>query len=74
MSTPTTQGNNPTKVTLGKRLKGVQAEFKKVVWPTKKELVNYTIVVFAMSIFFMACLFVFDSVFHSIINFLITSF
>ena len=31
-------------------LKGVKAEMKKVVWPTKKELVNYTGVVIAVSV------------------------
>lgn len=71
MSTPTTQGNNPQKVTIAKRLRGVQAEFKKVIWPTRKELYNYTIVVFGMSLFFMACLFVFDAFFHTVFNFLI---
>jgi len=71
MSTPTSQSNNPSKVTIAKRLRGVVAEFKKVIWPTKKELVNYTLVVFGMSIFFMACLFVFDATFHMIIKFLI---
>ena len=30
--------------------KGVKAEMKKVVWPTRKELVNYTGVVIAVSI------------------------
>ena len=27
----------------GKFFRGVKAELKKVVWPTKKELINYTI-------------------------------
>jgi len=30
--------------------KGVKAEMKKVVWPTRKELVNYTAVVIAVSV------------------------
>lgn len=30
----------------GKFFREVKAELKKVVWPTKKELINYTIVVF----------------------------
>lgn len=71
MSTPTSQSNNPSKVTIAKRLRGVVAEFKKVIWPTKKELVNYTLVVFGMSLFFMACLFVFDAIFHSVIKLMI---
>jgi len=35
----------------GKFFRGVKAELKKVVWPTKKELINYTIVVFLVTIF-----------------------
>ncbi len=30
-------------------LKGVKAEYRKVVWPTKKELLNYTVVVISLS-------------------------
>ena len=30
----------------GKFVREVRSELKKVVWPTKKELVNYTIAVF----------------------------
>jgi preprotein translocase subunit SecE len=32
--------------------KGVKVETKKVVWPTRKELINYTIIVFAACAFF----------------------
>ena len=35
----------------GKFFRGVKAELKKVVWPTRKELINYTIVVFLVTIF-----------------------
>lgn len=31
-------------------LKGVKAEMKKVVWPTRKELVNYTAIVIVVSV------------------------
>ena len=33
-------------------LKGVRQEFRKVVWPTREELVTDTVVVFACVIFF----------------------
>ena len=39
----------------GKFFRGVKAELKKVVWPTKKELINYTIVVF-LSLWLLLCL------------------
>ncbi len=37
----------------GKFFRGVKAELKKVVWPTKKELINYTIVVFFSFMYLM---------------------
>ena len=33
------------KASFGEYFKGVRTEMKKVVWPTKKELVSYTAVV-----------------------------
>ena len=43
----------------GKFFRGVKAELKKVVWPTKKELINYTIVVLLVTIFIGFIYFVF---------------
>ncbi len=40
------------KVSFGEYLKGVRLEMRKVVWPTKKELVNFTVVVLAVCAFF----------------------
>ncbi len=37
---------------LGEYMKGVKLEMKKVIWPTKKELVNFTVVVLAVCAFF----------------------
>ena len=47
----------------GKFFRGVKAELKKVVWPTKKELINYTIVVFLVTIFIAFIIYVLDAVF-----------
>ena len=44
----------------GKFFRGVKAELKKVVWPTKKELINYTIVVFLVTIFIALVIAVLD--------------
>ncbi len=50
------------KFSLGKFLKEVQAELKKVHWPTKSELANYTTTVF-ITVFVLAVLiFAIDSV------------
>jgi preprotein translocase subunit SecE len=34
----------------GNFLKGVKAEMRKVIWPSKKDLINYTLVVIGISV------------------------
>lgn len=41
-------------------LKGVQAELRKVTWPTRKELLNYTVVVVVMTILIALFIGLFD--------------
>ena len=53
---------------LGKFFRGVKAELIKIVWPTKKELINYTIVVFVVTIFIAALISVVDAVFAQLFN------
>ena len=48
--------------------KDVKAELKKVVWPTKKELINYTIVVFLVTIFIAFIIYILDAVFAQLFN------
>ena len=52
----------------GKIFRGVKAELKKVVWPTKKELINYTIVVFLVTIFIALIISVLDGLFAQLFN------
>ena len=52
----------------GKFFHGVKAELKKVVWPTKKELINYTIVVFLVTIFIALIISVLDGLFAQLFN------
>ena len=40
------------KRSLREYLKGVRLEMRKVIWPTKKELVNFSVVVIAVCAFF----------------------
>ncbi len=49
-------------------LSGVKAELKKVVWPTRKELVSYTGVVFIAVAFVCALIWICDTVFARIFN------
>jgi preprotein translocase subunit SecE len=40
------------KRSLKEYMKGVRLEMRKVIWPTKKELVNFSVVVIAVCAFF----------------------
>ncbi len=51
-----------------KYFRSVKAELKKVVWPTKKELINYTIVVFVATLFIAALIYVVDAIFAQLLN------
>ena len=42
------QTNTDSSNQLKSQIKGMKAELKKVVWPTKKELTNYTVMVLVM--------------------------
>ncbi len=56
MTSPT----NVKKSKMGTYFRGVKAEMKKVSWPTKKELLNYTSVVVALSILVSIIVWVLD--------------
>ncbi len=49
-------------------LSGVKTELKKVVWPTRKELVSYTGVVFIAVAFVCALIWICDTVFARIFD------
>lgn len=42
---PVQAANQKQKVSMGEYFKGIKTETKKVVWPTRKELISYTGVV-----------------------------
>lgn len=68
------QPSNTTKKENGKLsryFRGVKAELKKVIWPTKKDLVNYTTVVVVMSVVMSFIVYVFDSVIRYGLSFII---
>ncbi len=68
------QPSNTTKKEKGKLsryFRGVKAELKKVIWPTKKDLVNYTTVVVVMSVLMSFIVYVFDSVIRYGLSFII---
>ena len=48
---------------IGRSLKSTKAEFKKVVWPTKKQLLNNTMIVIAALILIGLVIFGLDALF-----------
>ena len=54
---------NKKKDANSKFLHGVKVELKKVIWPTKKELINYTVMVIVATLVVMAIIAVSDGVF-----------
>jgi len=51
---------------IGKSIKATKSEFKKVVWPTKKQLLNNTVIVIAALIIVGLIIFGLDSLFSSL--------
>ena len=54
----------------GKRAKEIKAEMKKIVWPTKSQVINNTIVVIVVSIIAAVVIFGLDTVFGFIVRFI----
>ncbi len=52
-------------------LKGVWSELKKVHWPTKKEIVTYTMVVLGAVFIVAVMIWVFDSIFSFLLSLII---
>lgn len=66
-------GSNPTvqqKGGIGKFFREVRAELKKVVWPTRRELINYTIIVFVTVILVSLLIGVVDAIFTQLFQLL----
>lgn len=54
-----------------KYLQDVKAEFKKITWPTKDEVVKSTVIVIIYMAFFTLILSAYDSVFHYLLQFVL---
>lgn len=53
---------------LGKRFKDIKSEMKKIVWPTKAQVINNTLVVIAVSVIAAIVIFGLDTVFGFIVR------
>ena len=51
--------------------KGVRAEIKKVIWPNKKELINYTGIVILISVLIALIVYVLDLVINGALRLII---
>lgn len=60
-----------SKFKLGKYFKGVKSECKKVVWPDKNKLINYTGVVILLSVIVSLIVYVLDLLMHSALGLII---
>jgi preprotein translocase subunit SecE len=67
MTSPT----NVKKSKMSTYFRGVKAEMKKVSWPTKKELFNYTSVVVALSILVAIIVWILDIIINGGLQFII---
>lgn len=64
-----TQANtNENSKSIGKFLKGVKSELKKVIWPSKKDLTNNTILVIISVILTTVAIWILDSIFGAGLN------
>ena len=60
-----------TKDKLSTYFRGVKAELKKVIWPNKKELANYTGVVILISVLVAIVVYVLDLGIHGVLSLII---
>lgn len=67
------ENENKPKVTgrIKSYFKGVKAELKKVNWPTKKELTNYTIVVLATVFVMTIVIWGLDVIFQNLVGLIV---
>ena len=61
---------NKKKKESGRFLQGVKTEMKKVIWPTRKQLINYPVMVIVATLVVMAIIAVSDAVFAELFQLL----
>ena len=71
MMAGTNTGSVSTKDKMSTYFRGVRSELKKVIWPDKKELVNYTGVVIFISVLVAVIVYILDLILGGILSFII---
>ncbi|MDO5301835.1 MAG: preprotein translocase subunit SecE [Tissierellia bacterium] len=71
MANAKSTGNEVDRKSIGKYFRGVRSEYKKVVWPTKEQLLNYSGIVVLVSVLTAVAIYALDFVISRIIGFII---
>ncbi|MGM0396933.1 MAG: preprotein translocase subunit SecE [Bacillota bacterium] len=71
MMAGTNTGSVKTKDKMSAYFRGVRSELKKVIWPDRKELINYTGVVIALSILVAVIVYILDLFLGGILSLII---
>jgi preprotein translocase subunit SecE len=64
-------GSVSTKDKMSTYFRGVRSELKKVIWPDRKELMNYTGVVIFISVLVAVIVYILDLVLGGVLSFII---
>lgn len=72
MAVPAKAENAKKTNSLVRYLQDVKAEFKKITWPTKDDVVKSTVIVIIYMAFFTLILSAYDSVFHYLLEFVLS--
>ncbi|VEJ36089.1 Preprotein translocase subunit secE [Aedoeadaptatus ivorii] len=68
MAQKTTTPKEQDAKSLSKYFRGVKSEFKRVVWPTKKQLFQYSLIVIVVSIITALFIYAIDFVFSHLMS------
>ncbi|MDQ0508791.1 preprotein translocase subunit SecE [Peptoniphilus ivorii] len=68
MAQKTTTAKEQDAKSLSKYFRGVKSEFKRVVWPTKKQLFQYSLIVIVVSIITALFIYAIDFVFSHLMS------
>jgi len=71
MSTNNVNAKVSSRTKLATYFRGVKSELKKVIWPSKKELINYTSVVILISVIVAIIVYVLDLGIHGVLSLII---
>lgn len=69
--TNSVNGKETDAKSLKKYFRGVRSEFKKVIWPTKKQWINYSLIVISVSIVTALFIYIIDYIMNILMSFIV---